>query len=93
MISMPSLENQEWGLKYFCGTKSHQSYQSSLPMEPQEFTQKAKGNSSTATAQIHPILTAAHAHWPTPTDTIDPSQPNMLNVVMHNRPVTRYCWF
>ena len=32
MISMPTLENQEWGggLKYFCGTNSHHS---SLPTQ------------------------------------------------------------
>ena len=29
---MPSLENREWGLKYFCGDNSHHSYQPSLPM-------------------------------------------------------------
>ena len=77
---MPSFENQEWGLKYFCGANFLHSYQPSLPMEPQKFTQKAKGNSRTATAQIHPIPTAAHAQPTDPTNTIDPSQPNMLNI-------------
>ena len=52
MTGMPSLKNQEWGLKYLCGVNSHHSFQSSLPMELYSTTstciqtsQKVKGNS------------------------------------------------